>query len=65
MRIRIRNFFDPGSGMEKFGSGIRDPGSATLLISLGKFMYILSFHQNVSVITLLSCATKRIPSPEI
>jgi hypothetical protein len=39
MLIRIRNIFDPesgirdvGSGMEKFGSGIRDkhPGSATL-----------------------------------
>jgi hypothetical protein len=29
---RIRNLFDPGTGMEKFGSRIRDkhPGSATL-----------------------------------
>jgi hypothetical protein len=35
MRIRIRDVesFDPGSGMEKFGSGIRDkpPGFATLV----------------------------------
>jgi hypothetical protein len=32
MWIRIRESFDPGSGMEKFGSRIRDehPGSATL-----------------------------------
>jgi hypothetical protein len=34
-RIRIRDVesFDPGSGMEKFGSGIRDkpPGFATLV----------------------------------
>jgi hypothetical protein len=31
--IRIRDFFGPGFGMEKFGSGIRykHPGSATLL----------------------------------
>jgi hypothetical protein len=29
--MRIRNLFDPGSGMEKCGTGIRDkhPGSAT------------------------------------
>jgi hypothetical protein len=34
MRIGIRDFFDPGSGMENFVSGIRNkhPGSATLLI---------------------------------
>jgi hypothetical protein len=25
MRIRIRTIFDPGSGMEKFGSGINIP----------------------------------------
>jgi hypothetical protein len=33
MRIRIRDLDDPGSGMEKFGSGIRHkhPGSATLI----------------------------------
>jgi hypothetical protein len=24
MHIRIRDLFDPGSGMEKFGCGIRD-----------------------------------------
>jgi len=32
IRIRIRNLFDPGSGMEKLGSWIQDkhPGSATL-----------------------------------
>jgi hypothetical protein len=32
MWIRIRNLFDPGSGIEKFEPGIRDkhPGSATL-----------------------------------
>jgi hypothetical protein len=31
----IRNLFDPGSGMEKFGSGIRDKhtGSATLVVA--------------------------------
>jgi hypothetical protein len=31
--MRIRDLFDPGSGMEKFGSGIRYkyPGSATLV----------------------------------
>ncbi len=35
----IRNLFDPGSGMEKFGSGIRDkkhPGSATQDLILDK-----------------------------
>ncbi len=39
MRIRIRdpgirNIFDPGCGMEKFGSWIRDvyPGSATMVL---------------------------------
>jgi hypothetical protein len=26
----FRNLFDPGSGMEKFGSGIKNPGSTTL-----------------------------------
>jgi hypothetical protein len=26
MRIRIRNLFDRGSGMEKFGSGIEESG---------------------------------------
>jgi hypothetical protein len=35
MRIRIRDVesFDPGSGMEKFGSGIRDkpPGFTALV----------------------------------
>jgi hypothetical protein len=33
MWIRIRELFDPGPGMEKFGSGIRytHPGSATLV----------------------------------
>jgi hypothetical protein len=33
MRTPIRDHFDPGSGMEKSGSGIRDkhPGSATLI----------------------------------
>jgi hypothetical protein len=33
MQNRIWNLFDPGSGMEKFGSGIRDkhPGSAEWL----------------------------------
>jgi hypothetical protein len=32
IRIRIRDLLDPGSGMEKFGSRIRDkhPRSATL-----------------------------------
>jgi hypothetical protein len=32
MRIQIRDpdLFDPGSGMEKLGSGINHPGSATL-----------------------------------
>jgi hypothetical protein len=32
LRIRFRNLFEPGSGMEKFGSGIRykHPGPATL-----------------------------------
>ncbi len=39
--MRIRNLFDLGSGMEKFGSGIRDnhPRSATLVIysTVGKF----------------------------
>jgi hypothetical protein len=32
MRIRIRDLFDPGSGMEKFGSGIeyKHPESTTL-----------------------------------
>jgi len=32
MRIRIRELFDPGSGMEKFGSGIeyKHPESTTL-----------------------------------
>jgi hypothetical protein len=32
MRVRIRDLFDPGSRMEKFGSRIRDkhPGYATL-----------------------------------
>jgi hypothetical protein len=32
MRIRIRDLFDPGSGMEKFESWIRNkhPGIATL-----------------------------------
>jgi hypothetical protein len=32
IRIGIRDLFDPGSGMEKLGSGIRNehPGSATL-----------------------------------
>jgi hypothetical protein len=31
--MQIRNLFDPGSGMEKYGSGFRDkhPESATLL----------------------------------
>jgi hypothetical protein len=34
-QIRIRDLFDPGFGMEKFGSGIRykHPGSATLAIN--------------------------------
>ncbi len=34
MRIRIRDLFHPGFGMEKFASGIRykHPGSATLLM---------------------------------
>jgi hypothetical protein len=34
MRIRIRDLFDPESGMEKFGSGIRHkpPGSATEIL---------------------------------
>jgi hypothetical protein len=33
MQIRIQNFVNPESGMEKIGSGIRNkhPGSATLL----------------------------------
>jgi hypothetical protein len=32
--MRIRDLFDPGSGMEKFGSGIRNKyiGSATLVL---------------------------------
>jgi hypothetical protein len=36
MRIRIRDFVSPVSGMEKIGSGIRDkhPGSTTLLTVL-------------------------------
>jgi hypothetical protein len=38
MRIRsgIQDLYDPGSGMEKFESGIRDkhPGSATLPASI-------------------------------
>jgi hypothetical protein len=35
IRIRIRDLFEPGSGMEKFRSGIRDKhsGSAALLLS--------------------------------
>jgi hypothetical protein len=35
MRIRIRDHFDPGSGMEKFVIAIRDkhPGSATLVVT--------------------------------
>jgi hypothetical protein len=35
MRIRIRHHFDPGTGMEKFGSGIwyKHPRSVTLFIS--------------------------------
>jgi hypothetical protein len=48
--MRIRDFFDPGSGMEKFRSGIRHkhPGSATLMLMfvfhhfmLGSMEYIL------------------------
>jgi hypothetical protein len=34
MRIQVRDLSDPGSGMEKFGSGIPNKhlGSATLMI---------------------------------
>jgi hypothetical protein len=33
MRIGVQDLFDPGSGIEKLGSGIRciHPGSATML----------------------------------
>ncbi len=39
MRIRIRDLFDPGSGMEKFLSGIRykHPGTETLTTGKPKF----------------------------
>ncbi len=42
MRIRDPESFDPGSGIQKFRSGIRDkhPGSATLLITRFKFFQI-------------------------
>ncbi len=37
--MRIRNIFDTGSRMEKFGSGIRckHPGSATLATGVKKY----------------------------
>jgi hypothetical protein len=40
MRIRDPKSFDPGFGMEKFGSRIREkyPGFATLLISYNKYL---------------------------
>jgi hypothetical protein len=46
MRIWIRDLVDPGSGMEKFGSGIRSkhPGFATLLkIVPGKYMHHIGY----------------------
>jgi hypothetical protein len=41
MRIRIRDRLDPGSGMAKFGSGIRNkhPGSATLNVFHQKLIF--------------------------
>jgi hypothetical protein len=56
MRIRIRNLFDPGSGMEKIG--IRDkknPGSATL-IHMIRFVFSL-FRPKVKRIRNLGGAT--------
>jgi hypothetical protein len=41
MRIWTRdsNLFDPGSGMEKLGSGINKyPGSATLLVCYARYL---------------------------
>jgi hypothetical protein len=32
--MQIRNLFDPGSGVEKFGSGIKKTGSATLILGM-------------------------------
>ncbi len=44
MRIPYPGLFDPGSGMENFGSGIRDkhPGSATLLNTVDHFYVQIS-----------------------
>jgi hypothetical protein len=56
MRIWIRDseYFDPGYGMEKFGSGIRDkhPGSATLVskkVLLKGFPYLLHWSRAPAV----------------
>jgi hypothetical protein len=58
--MRIRNLFDPGSGMEKFGPGIRDkhPGSATLVFRAKTFQNYESFSLSVTG----SCSPKSKPS---
>jgi hypothetical protein len=45
----IWEVFDPGSGMEKFGSGIwyKHPGSATLLVENNFVTVYLKFKSNV------------------
>jgi hypothetical protein len=52
MRIFIRDLFDPGSGMEKFGSEIRrkHPGSATSGVR-GKLLQPMAWQYSMHELT--------------